>query len=108
MTTVTDKIRKRIITKQMLECKAINEIQITKQEAEQLGDKRVIDGVKLIVVDKLGDMTNKDCFAYLDRSGHKSCYALDKLYCKNKQCSFYRTDISKSKIEQDIRRYANK
>ena len=32
-----------------------------------LGDKKTIDGVKPIVVDKLGDMTNKDCFAYQRR-----------------------------------------
>lgn len=62
--SIEDKIRKRITTMEMLKHEHINEIQITKQEAEKLGDKKTIDGVKLIVVDKLGDMTNKDCFAY--------------------------------------------
>ena len=59
------KIRKRIETKQLIEGKAIKEVQITKKEAEQLGDGITkIDGVELIVVDKLGDRTKKDCFAY--------------------------------------------
>ena len=59
------KIRKRIETKQLIEGKVIKEVQITKKEAEQLGDRITkIDGVELIVVDKLGDRTKKDCFAY--------------------------------------------
>lgn len=108
MTTIVDKIRKRIRTLETARGEVVEEIQITKQEAEQLGDRRVINNVKLIVVDKLGDMTRKDCFGYIDRDGHKRCYGLKKLYCKNGECEFYRTDLKKSKIEQDIRRYADK
>ena len=89
-----------------MEGRVIDEIQITKKEAEKLGDRRVIDHVKLIVVDKLGDMTRRDCFAYLDRNGHKRCYSLKTMDCKNKKCKFYRTDITIAQIEQDIRRYA--
>lgn len=104
---IVEKIRKRIMTRQMLEGRIIEEIQITKQEAEQLGDRqKIIDGVKLIVVDKLGDMTKKECFAYIDRSGHKSCYSLKKLYCKNKNCKFYRNDITIQEIEKSIEKYA--
>ena len=108
MTTIVDKIRKRIKTRQMIEGKVIDEIQITKQEAEQLGDRREIDNVRLIIVDKLGDLSNKDCFAYIDRNGHKSCYCLDKLYCKNSKCEFYRNDITISKIEKSVELYAMK
>lgn len=104
---IVSKIRKRIMTRQMLECRAIEEIQITKEEAEQLGEVRVMDNVKLIVVDKLGDMTNKDCFGYIeDKEGNKKCYGLNKLYCRNGDCEFYRTDLKRSDIEKDIRRYA--
>ncbi len=104
--TIIDKIKKRIITRETMEGKVIDEIQITKKEAEKLGDRRVIDHVKLKVVDKLKDMTRKDCFAYIDRNGYKRCYSLKTMDCKNKKCKFYRTDITIAEIEQDIRRYA--
>ena len=101
--TIIEKIRKRVISRYMLKDKLIKEMQITKQEAEELGGKRAIDGVKLIIVDKLGDMSNKDCFAYQG----KHCYCLNELYCKNEECNFYRTDITISEIENYIRRYSN-
>jgi len=107
MTTIVDKIRKRIRTAEMIKRDTIEEIQITKKEAEQLGGRTAIDGVKLIVVDKLGDMTNTDCFAYIDKNGNKKCYCLDKLYCKNRDCKFYRTDITIAEIEKSIRRYSD-
>lgn len=107
MTTIVDKIRKRIRTREMMEGRVIEEIQITKQEAEQLGDRTAIDNVKLIIVDKLGDMSNKDCFAYIERNGHKSCYCLERLYCKNKKCKFYRNDITISEIEKSIKKYSD-
>lgn len=107
MTTIVDKIRKRIRTRQMIEGKVIDEIQITKKEAEQLGERSMIDNVKLIIVDQLGDLSNKDCFAYIDRNGHKSCYCLDKLYCKNNKCKFYRNDITISEIEKSIKKYSD-
>lgn len=88
-----------------MEGKAIKEIQITKKEAEQLGERAYIDHVKLVVVDKLGDMSNKDCFAYLNKNGHKSCYALKNLYCKNQECKFYRTDTTIAEIEKNIKTY---
>ena len=64
--TIEDKIRKRIRTMEMLKNEHITEIQISKEEAEKLGDRKLLDGVKLIVVDKLGDRTKKDCFAYIE------------------------------------------
>lgn len=33
---------------------------------------------------------NGDCFSY-DKS-FKKCRALDKLYCKNENCKFYKSD----------------
>lgn len=107
--TITDKIRKRIRTIETAKGEMTKEIQITKEEAEQLGDRKVIDNVKLITVDKLGDITKKDCFGYIEvRKGHKRCYGLKNLYCKNVKCKFYRTDLTKSDIERDIRNYAEK
>ena len=109
MTTIVDKIRKRIRTLETARGKIVEEIQITKQEAEQLGNISAIDHVKIIVVDKLGDMTRRDCFGYIENGkGHKKCYGLKNLYCKNGKCEFYRTDLKKSKIERDIRRYSDK
>lgn len=99
---IEDKIKKRIKTMETLQGKVVNEIQITRQEAEQLGDIKVIDGAKLMIVDKLGDMTKKDCFAYRKNR----CYALNDLYCKNRECRFYRKDITISEIESSIRRYS--
>ena len=107
MEDLIHKIRRRIMTRQMIECKTIDEIQITRQEAEQLGERTTIDNVKLIVVDKLGDMSKKDCFSYIDRNGHKSCYCLNNLYCQNRRCKFYKTDIKISDIEKSIRKYSD-
>ncbi len=96
-----NKIRKRIKTMSMLQGENIKEIQITRKEAEQLGNINMIDNVKLIVVEKLGDMTKKDCFAYKENK----CYALNELYCKNRECRFYRNDINIKEIERSIKRY---
>ena len=98
---IKNKIQKRIMSMQLLQGKVIKEIQITRQEAEQLGNVNLIDGVKLVIVDKLGDMTNKDCFAYRG----EQCYALNELYCKNKECRFYRNDITINEIENSIKKY---
>ena len=99
------KIRKRIQTIQLMEGRVIKEVQITKVEAEQIGVRlSEIDGVKLIIVDKLGEKTRKDCFSYQKRN----CYCLKELYCKNKQCKFYRKDITKQEIEKSIKKYAMK
>lgn len=99
---IQDKIRKRIQSMQILQGKAIKEIQITKKEAEQLGNFRNIDGVELIIVDKLGDLSNKDCFAY----SPNRCYGLNELYCKSRKCNFYRKDITIEQIENSIRIYS--
>ena len=99
---IKDKIRKRIKTMEMAQGKVIDEIQITKQEAEQLGSINAIDGVKLVIVEKLGDMTKKDCFAYRKNR----CYALNDLYCRNRKCRFYRKDITIAEIESSVRRYS--
>lgn len=103
---VVNKIRKRIMSRQLMEGEVISEVQITKKEAEQLGEITILDGIKLIVVERLGDMTNKHCFGYIDKKRHKSCYCLNKLYCQNKECKFYRTNINISEIENSIKKYA--
>lgn len=51
------------------------------------------------------DRTKTDCFGYINRNGHKSCYGLNKLYCENENCNFYRKDIKVSNIESDLRKY---
>ena len=94
-----DKIRKRIKTMSTMQGENIKEIQITRKEAEQLGNINMIDNVKLIVVEKLGDMTKKDCFAYKENK----CYALNELYCKNRKCRFYRNDITIKEIERSVK-----
>lgn len=43
-------------------------------------------------------MIRIDCFAYHKKIG-KPCYALDKLYCKNQECSFYRKETVETNIE---------
>lgn len=43
-----------------------------------------------------------DCFAYQD----KQCSALTEIDCRN--CSFYRNDISRGKIESAVRDYIKK
>ena len=106
--TIEDKIRKRIKTMEMLKNEPVKEIQISKEESEKLGDRKVLDGVILIVVDKLGDRTKKDCFAYIDRNGHDSCFCLDNLYCRKEKCNFYRTDITVPQIEASVKRYSMK
>lgn len=98
-----DKIKKRIHTLEIAKKEHITEVQITRQEYMQLpANTKLIDGVRLIVVDKLGDCTKRDCYAYQITE----CYALNDLYCKNKDCRFYRNDIRISKIETDIKKYA--
>lgn len=104
--TIEDKIKKRIKTMEMLKNEPVREIQINKEEAEKLGDRKALDGVKLIVVDKLGDRTKKDCFAYIENNGHKKCYCLDKLYCKNRECRFYRNDVTIPQLEMSIIAYS--
>ena len=104
--TIEDKIRKRIKTMETLKNEPVKEIQISKEEAEKIGDRKVLDGVKIIVTDKIGDQTKKDCFAFIDRNGHKSCYCLKQLYCKNKKCNFYRNDIRISQLETSVEAYS--
>ena len=101
------KIRKRIQTIQLIEGRVIEEVQITKEEAEQLGDRiKEIDKVKLIITDKLGEKTKKDCFAFIENGkGKRKCYCLDKLECINKECKFYRNDIKIQEIQKSIREY---
>lgn len=95
----------------MIENKIIKEIQITKEEAKRLDWRREIDGVRFVIVDKLGDMTKTDCFAFREKNGHKSCYCLNKLYCKNSQCKFYKRQSDTNNIpiiEKEIRDYCKK
>lgn len=109
--TVENKIKKRIQTRQTIEHRNIEEIQITKKEAKELGNLKTLNGVRLIVVDRLGDMTQTDCFAYIDNKGHKSCYCLNKLYCTNEECSFYKKKDDKNNIEmieKSIEKYFEK
>lgn len=97
--TIEDKIKKRIKTMEMLKNEPVKEIQINKEEAEKLGDRKVLDGIKLIVVDKLGEKTKKDCFAYRENKGYKKCDCLDKLYCKNEDCKFYKNKNEVKEID---------
>lgn len=101
------KIRKRIQTIQLMEGRRIKEVQITKEESEQLGDgTKEIDAVELIIVDKLGEKTRKDCFAYIERGKkERRCYCLENLECINNKCKFYRNDIKIQEIEKSIRKY---
>lgn len=97
-----DKIKKRIATLECAKNQKIKEVEITKEEAEQISEKvKGINGVRLIIVDELGDRSKKDCFAYKD----KKCCALNELYCKKEDCNFYRNDIKMSDIERSIRKY---
>lgn len=52
-------------------------------------------------------MENRDCFAYMERKGHKDCKALKDLYCKNEECRFYKrkSEVNLEKIEKVIKEY---
>lgn len=113
MNKTIEKIQRRIKTREALEGKKINEIQITKKEAEILGEIKRINGVKIIIVENLKDMTKIDCFAYINTGGRRSCYCLDKLYCTNEICKFYKkcnfnTNDNIPAIERSIKEYAYK
>lgn len=101
-----NKIKKRIKTIEQITGKLVEEVQITKEESEQIGNISSIDRVKIIVVDKLGEKTKRNCFAYNEKI--KDCEILDKLYCKNEECKFYKTNINKKEIENSIKKYALK
>ena len=101
---IINKIKKRIKTIEQITGQTVEEVQITKEESEQLGNVSSIDGVKIIVVDKLGEKTKKDCFAYNEQ--FKECDILDNLYCKNEECKFYKNNVSKKAIETSIKKYA--
>ncbi len=49
-------------------------------------------------------MKRKDCFAYKEKNGHVGCTVSKQLKCEN--CKFYRNDINRAEIEQDIINYA--
>ena len=104
--TIKNKIRKRINSWNIISKEPITYVKITKEEATELGeDVKEIDGVKLVVVDELGEKPEKeDCFAYLKNI----CYALDGMYCANSKCKFYRNDITIEKIEKGIKKYSEK
>ena len=42
-------------------------------------------------------MEKEDCFAYVNRRGHKGCRALNVMQCKEKECRFYK---NKNEISQ--------
>ena len=99
---IIEKIRKRIQSLYMIKKEKITEVQITKEEALYIPDRiKEIDGVKIVVVDKLGDIEKKDCFAY----NEGECKALNYLYCKSRECRFYRNDINREDIENSIVAY---
>ena len=104
--TIKNKIRKRINSWNIISKEPITYVKITKEESEELGDRiKQIDGVKLVVVDELGEKPEKeDCFAYLKNK----CYALDGMYCANTECKFYKNDITIEKIEKSIKKYSEK
>lgn len=98
-----DKIKKRIATMAIAKNQHIKEVEITKEEARQIPPSiKYINGAKLIIVEKLGDRTKKDCFAYEETE----CYGLNELYCKHEECRFYRNDIKKSRLETEIKKYS--
>lgn len=105
--TLIERIRKRIKTREMMEGTEIDEVQITEKEAKELNGLKKIDNVRLIVVEELRDMAKKDCFAYMKENGKRSCYALNRLYCANRKCNFYRNDIIIEEIEKSIIKYSN-
>lgn len=51
---------------------------------------------------------NKDCFAFVEKSGHQGCRALKELYCKKEECKFYKrkSEITIEEIEEDIKKYS--
>lgn len=53
-------------------------------------------------------MINKECFAYRENRGHKSCSALDKLYCESEICNFYKNkdEINIDEIKMSIKKYS--
>lgn len=111
MTTIVDKIRKRIKEIQLIEGKIIEAVQITQEEFEQLGGRTEIDNVKLIVVKKLENIVKTDCFAYITRNGNSHCYCLNRLYCIKEKCNFYKkrdADANSNilEIEKSIKEYA--
>ncbi len=52
-------------------------------------------------------MEKTDCFAYIEKNGHKLCSALHEMQCKDKECRFYKNNkqITQRDIEFDIRNY---
>ena len=90
----------------MLKNELVTTIEITKEEAEKLGDIKEIEGVKLVVVDNLGKPIKYDCFAY----ANGKCSALKELYCENEKCSFYKhkREVDKQKLKKEIKDYASK
>lgn len=48
-------------------------------------------------------MIKKDCFAFIEKNRHQGCRALNKLYCKNEECKFY-----KRKCEINLKELKNK
>ena len=48
------------------------------------------------------------CFAHQIKNDKSFCRALNKLYCKNENCNFYRNDITREEIERSIRQYSKK
>lgn len=53
-------------------------------------------------------MEKEDCFAYVNRRGHKGCRALNVMQCKEKECRFYKNknEISQKYIEFCIKNYS--
>lgn len=59
------------------------------------------------------DLMKKDCFAFKDniddnKNHHYGCSALDKLFCRESECAFYknRREVDMTQVERDIRNYA--
>jgi len=93
-------LRRRIKIAQEVIKEPLKEFIVTKKEAQEIGSIKEIDGVKLVIASEL---SKTDCFGYINNGGHESCYGLNKINCAN--CHFYRNDISKADIENDIRQY---
>ena len=97
--TAEDKIRKRIKSITMINGIEPSRILINDAEAEELGDIKEIDGVKLV-----RNKIKEDCVFY--NKVNKDCNAMTELICKNKNCKRYNTTITQEEIKRSIRDYS--
>lgn len=54
------------------------------------------------VMKKIVNMVQKDCFGYSEKG--KNCRVLKELVCKNKKCSFYKTQ---KEFQEGLKKYGD-